>query len=169
MLSVPRKISRENIFLKHFTIFKILETFSEQFSVDYLLSGWSKLHSKCPEEYFEEKFFFENLKKFQSLCTLSEKFCNCEQKILGRVSIIAFYVSRGTLWGKNFLQTITENFFVIFSTFYFKRCGSSVVNPNVHIDYHSEIEKLRSELMENVPWKIELPFGILFWSFWNFL
>ena len=90
-------------------------TFAEKFS-----ERLSKLHSTCPEDYFEERYiYFENF-NFSSFSDFEQNILGFWQKLFGRVFKTAFYLSRGTFWGKiyifekfNFLsqlRTVSEKF-----------------------------------------------------------
>ena len=59
----------------------------------------SKLHSRCPEERFEEKSFFEKTDFLNRFRNLTKKLSFLDRKTSG-VFWVAFYVSRGTLLGK---------------------------------------------------------------------
>ena len=67
-------------------------------------SGSSKLHSKCQEERFEKNIFFEKTSSLSNFSAWPKKDQFLGKK-LRRVVRIAFYVSRGTFWGKVSLWT----------------------------------------------------------------
>ena len=65
---------------------------------------WSKLHSRCPEERFEEKKFFEKTLFYIDFGTWPKKLVSWTEKHQG-VGWISICVSRGTFLGKTSFWT----------------------------------------------------------------
>ena len=92
------------VFLKEIVIFHHFLTLSAKFFVfRSKFFGWAvETAFLCPQEQIEDKCFFRNIFIFCALSNNEQKNHRFWQKMFSRVVKTAFYVSIGTIWGKNF-------------------------------------------------------------------
>ena len=97
----------------------------------------SELLSNCPEEHFEELFFFENFFLFHHFRTMRKKLLAFCRKLLNSVLKRDFYLSRGKIWGESFflfwsllqvLPIFSRNFWAFWRKKWGLCCQNCVLN-----------------------------------------
>ena len=107
-----------NFFSKNSYIYHHFRTINQKifgFLSDFCSAGLPKLPSMCPEEHYEEKYFFQGNYIFSVSSDIQRIFFSLLAEFFQKVVQTAFYLSRKTFWRikKTFLLLKNWYFFTI--------------------------------------------------------